>query len=258
VAQADRAGATWGIAGDLVKCVESLPPGGLWQARRNRIKDARFLDLVRQRLTVGDMAEGHFWPTDSGTPQGGLASPLLSHVVLHECAGWLEERWQANPPPLTAQPQHARSNREDARHKRHLVRWRAPLHGRMPRGRQTPAGRQAKIKQALTARQGLPSVTPRRLRSYGRYADDDVVVLGQPTTAEAQPLQTAMAQWLQAHLGLTQHPEKTRLTPWDDRCRFRGYDLRRQRTPNGTRWRRLSIPPEQERDVKAKVKRWCG
>ena len=67
-----------------------------------------------------------------------------------------------------------------------------------------------------------------------------------------------MAQWLEAHLGRTQHPEKTRLTHWDDRFRFLGYDLRGQRNPNRTRWLRLSIPPDKEREVKAKVKRLCG
>ena len=67
-----------------------------------------------------------------------------------------------------------------------------------------------------------------------------------------------MAQWLQEHLGLTQHPEKTRLTHWDDRFRSLGYDLCGQRNPNGTRWLRLSIPPEKERDVTAKVKRLGG
>jgi hypothetical protein len=67
-----------------------------------------------------------------------------------------------------------------------------------------------------------------------------------------------MAQWLQEHLGPTQHSEKTHLTHGNQRLRFLGYDLRGQRNPNGTRWLRLSIPPEKERDVMAKVKRWCG
>jgi group II intron reverse transcriptase/maturase len=258
VAQAYRAGATWVIEGDLVKCFDSILHGVILQALRKRVKDERFIALVRQMLTAGVMEEGHFLPTYSGTPQGGLASPILSNVVLHEFDGWLEEHWQANPPPLTAQQQHARVNREYARYKRNLVRWRAQLHGRMPMGRQTPEGLQAKIKQALAARKGIPSVAPRRMLSYCRYADDYVVVLCQHTKAEAQHLKTAMAQWLQEHLGLTQHPEKTRLTHWDDRFRFLGYDLCGQRNPNGTRWLRLSIPPEKERDVKAKVKRLCG
>jgi hypothetical protein len=67
-----------------------------------------------------------------------------------------------------------------------------------------------------------------------------------------------MADWLQRHLGLTQHPLKTRITRWDKRFRFLGYDLRGQRNPNGTRWLRLSIPPEKERELKRKIKRWCS
>jgi group II intron reverse transcriptase/maturase len=258
VAQAYRAGATWIIEGDLVKCFDSIPHGVILNALRKRIKDERFVDLVRKMLTAGVMEEGQFQPTYSGTPQGGLASPILSNVVLHEFDSWLEDHWQANPPRLTAQQQHTRANREYARHKRNLVRWRAQLHGRLPMGRQTPEGLQAKITHALAARKRIPSVTSRRLISYCRYADDYVVVLCQHTKVEAQHLKTALAQWLQEHLGLTQHPEKTRLTHWDDRFRFLGYDLRGQRNPNGTRWLRLSIPPEKERDVKAKVKRLCG
>jgi hypothetical protein len=83
-------------------------------------------------------------------------------------------------------------------------------------------------------------------------------VLCQHTKAEAQHLKAAMAQWREEHLGLTQHPEKTHLTHWDKRFRVLGDDLRGQRNPNGIRWLRLSIPPEKEREGKAKVKRLCG
>jgi RNA-directed DNA polymerase len=258
VAQAYRAGATWIIEGDLVKCFDSLPHGVILNCLRKRIKDERFIALVCQMLKAGVLEEGHVLPTYSGTPQGGLASPILSNIVLHELDSWLEDHWQANPPPLTAKQQQARTHPEYARHKRNLVRWRAQLHGRIPMGRQTPEGLRAKIQHALAARKRIPSVTSRRLISYCRYADDYVVVLCQHTKAEAQHLKTAMAQWLQEHLGLTQHSEKTRLTHWDDRFRFLGYDLRGQRNPNRTRWLRLSIPPEKEREVKAKVKRLCG
>ncbi len=67
-----------------------------------------------------------------------------------------------------------------------------------------------------------------------------------------------MAAWLQEHLGLTQHPEKTRITHWSERFRFLDYDLRGHRNPNGTCWLRLSIPPEAERAIKQRVKRLCG
>ena len=139
---------------------------------RKRIKDERFLSLGRQMLTAGVMEAGEWRPPYSGTPPGGLASPLLSNVVLHELDGWMEDHWQANPPPRTPTQQNSRANPEYARHKRNLVRWRAQLHGRIPLGRQTPEGLRAKIKHALEARKRLPSVLPRRMLSYCRLADD--------------------------------------------------------------------------------------
>jgi group II intron reverse transcriptase/maturase len=172
VAQAYRAGATWIIEGDLVSCFDSLPHGVILSCLRKRSKDERFLDLIRKMLQAGVMEEGTLLPTYSGTPPGGLASPILSNVVLHELDCWLEEYWPANPPPLTAAQQYARANPAYARHKRNRVRWRAQLHGRIPLGRQTPDGLRAKIKAALRARQQLPSVVPRRMISYCRFADD--------------------------------------------------------------------------------------
>ncbi len=132
--------------------------------------------------------------------------------MLHEFDCWLEDQLGANPPRLTAKQQAARANPEYARHKRNLVRWRAQLAGRIPMGRQTPEGLRAKIKQALAARKLIPSVLPRRLLSYCRYADDYVIVLCQYSKAEAIKLKEEMAVWLQSNLGLTQHPEKTHIT----------------------------------------------
>jgi group II intron reverse transcriptase/maturase len=258
VAQAYKAGATWIIEGDLVKCFDSIGHGVILNCLRKRIKDEQFIELVRQMLKAGIMEQGNLITTYSGTPQGSLASPILCNIVLHEFDCWLEDHWQANPPRLSPKEQAARANPEYARHKRNLVRWRAQLSGRIPMGRQTPDGLRAKIKQALHARKQIPSVLPRRLLSYCRYADDYVIVMCQYSKAEATKLKQEMANWLQSNLGLTQHPEKTHITHWDKRLRFLGYDLRGRRNPNGTRWLRLEIPPEKERELKVKVKHLCG
>ncbi len=139
-------------------------------------------------------------------------SPILGNIVLHEFDCWLEDQLGANPPRLTAKQQAARANPEYARHQRNLVRWRAQLAGRIPMGRQTPEGLRVKIKQALAARKLIPSVLPRRILSYCRYADDYVIVLCQHSKAEVVKLKEEMAVWLQSNLGLTQHPEKTHIT----------------------------------------------
>src|SRR5260221_9523985 len=100
-------------------------------------------------LKAGLMEEGGFLPTYSGTPQGGLASPILSNIVLHEFDCWLEDQWQANPPALTRKQQYARATPEYARHKRNLARWRAQLAGRVSMGLPTPGGVRFKIMPTL-------------------------------------------------------------------------------------------------------------
>jgi retron-type reverse transcriptase len=258
LAVAYHAGATWTIEGDLVKCFDSIPHRVILDCLRKRIKDERFLALIARMLRAGVFEDGRVDRTYSGTPQGGLASPILSNIVLHEFDCWMEDYWHANPAPETAQQRYARTNPEYQRHTNNLKRWRAQLAGRRPLGRQTPEVLRAQIQAAFTARKGVPSVFPRRHLAYCRYADDYAVVLCQYSKAEAQDLKRAMALWLEQHLGLTQHPDKTCITHWDTRFRFLGYDLRGQRNPNGSRWLQLRIPPEKERGLKGKLQRLCG
>jgi RNA-directed DNA polymerase len=75
VKQAYRAGTTWIIEGDITDCFGSFPHGVILNCLRKRIRDERFVDLIRRMLQAGVMEEGRFTPSYSGSPQGGIATP---------------------------------------------------------------------------------------------------------------------------------------------------------------------------------------
>ena len=62
---------------------------------RDRIKDKRVLALVKAFLKAGILSEdGVQWDTDTGTPQGGIASPLLANVALSVLDDHFAELWE--------------------------------------------------------------------------------------------------------------------------------------------------------------------
>lgn len=84
-------GRRWVVESDIANCFEAIPHDRLMSAIEERIVDRQVLKLLRSLLRAGVMEDGSVRRTDSGTPQGGVISPLLANVYLHR----LDRRWQA-------------------------------------------------------------------------------------------------------------------------------------------------------------------
>jgi Reverse transcriptase (RNA-dependent DNA polymerase)/Type II intron maturase len=177
-----------------------------------KIHDSRFLRLVRNMLQAGYLEDWVYHVTFSGTPQGGVASPVLSNIYLHKLDRFVE---------TVLIPQHNRGTRR-ARNPAYLE-----LAAALARARRR--GDRAQARKLRQRMRGIPSTDPhdlgyRRLR-YCRYADDTLLGFTGPK-AEAENIKQRLAQFLHEDLTLELSQDKTLIThARTGAARFLGYDI---------------------------------
>jgi RNA-directed DNA polymerase len=82
-------GRRWVVETDVANCFEAIPHEKLMQAVQERVCDQGVLKLLRAMLRAGVMQDGSVRRPVTGTPQGGVISPLLANVYLHR----LDRAW---------------------------------------------------------------------------------------------------------------------------------------------------------------------
>jgi RNA-directed DNA polymerase len=78
----------WIVEGDIRDCFGSMDHKILMKQLRRRISDSRLLSLIWQMLRAGVLEDLEYYSTDIGSPQGGLVSPLLANVYMHQLDEW--------------------------------------------------------------------------------------------------------------------------------------------------------------------------
>jgi len=79
-----RQGYRWVVDADIQQFFDTLDHQTLMAALRRRISDGEVLRLIYRWLKAGYLWEGQYHDTDQGSPQGGVLSPLLANVYLHD------------------------------------------------------------------------------------------------------------------------------------------------------------------------------
>jgi RNA-directed DNA polymerase len=85
----------WVLEGDITACFDEIDHAALMGRVRNRIGDKAVLNLVKAFLKAGILSEdGAERDTNTGTPQGGILSPLLANIALSVLDEHFAEAWQ--------------------------------------------------------------------------------------------------------------------------------------------------------------------
>jgi group II intron reverse transcriptase/maturase len=241
---------TWTIEGDLKSYFDTIDHGVLLSLLCKKIADERLLDLIHKFLKAGYLEDWHWHETWSGAPQGGVLSPLVSNVMLHEFDQYMEDTWGANQPTerghAAKNPAYNQVNLKVNRLSHRIAQ-------------ETNPAKRALMLQRLhdlqKERGRTASRKPAKRLTFIRYADDWVILLYEYSKDEAAAMKAMIAEWLRTTLKLTLSSEKTLITHWKERVKFLGFELRgiKSRDNGARRAPRLIIPHETEERVKHTV-----
>ncbi len=221
-------GLTWCIEGDIKGFFDNINHQVIIKMISKKIEDRRFLLLIHNALTCGVMEGWQFNKTYSGTPQGGIISPLLANIYLHDFDLFMEEQMgkfdngklRARSKETLAlkskiQTTKRKINRLDEKFGHKLWEERPALVELV----------QDLKKKSLT----VPSVDPmdenyRRMK-YVRYADDFVIGIA-GNKEHAMKIKELAGKFLEKELALELSEEKTFVTHLENPIPFLGYEFR--------------------------------
>lgn len=245
------------VEGDIVGCFDNIPHGKLLAAVRRRVADEKVVSLIGKFLKAGYMEDWVYHKTYSGTPQGGIISPLLCNIFLHELDAMMVKELGANR-TQTRQDQYARASKEYRRISNRLSVVRRKLKAADRGERQQLLAELAELEKV---QKRTPVYDPDRRHpsklGYVRYADDFVILVN-GSQEEAEAVKSQVADKL-GSMGLKLSEEKTKLTHWSQPVRFLGFEVQGRMRDKGVQIKAIfSIPADRCERIRQEIQQVCG
>ena len=214
-------GAKWFIEGDIKGFFDNIDHDVLVGILRERISDDRFIRLIRKFLKAGYVEDWTFHNTYSGTPQGGIVSPILANIYLDKLDKYVKEYIRHFDMGTKRRP--GKESNDLANERKRTVRKLKKVKDGTEK-----AALVARLKAIEQERAAFPNgdemdESYRRLK-YIRYADDFILgVIG--SKEEAQRIKEDIKSFLSASLALELSEEKTLITHTGKSAKFLGYEI---------------------------------
>ncbi len=248
---------SWIIEGDIEACFDNISHAKLLNRIGNRLADEKVLNLIRLFLKAGYMEDWRYHKTYSGTAQGGIISPLLANIFLHQLDEYIEKELDANRSQSQKQL-NSRRNPEYCVIERRITRLRRKLRETDREGHRLITG---ELRELERQRKRIPFLAKEKKHpckvKYVRYADDFVLLIV-GAKSEAEAIRNKVKERL-SEMGLSLNEGKTKITHWSRTVPFLGYNIKGKLKERGVGIRAgLMIPQERKQKVKDTVKQICG
>ena len=211
-------GTRWFIEGDIKSFFDHIDHQVLASLIGSKVKDARIIQLVNMMLKAGYLEDWKYHGTFSGTPQGGIISPLLANIYLHELDKFVQRKKLDFDKPKERKftPEYAAALGKIEYIRRCLKTEEDP----------------EKINELLDRKKNLRSQLLRlpaksqtdKCLKYIRYADDFIIGIN-GSKEECEALKLEIKEYLASNLRLELSDEKTLITHSSNYARFLGYDI---------------------------------
>lgn len=223
-------GVRWFIEGDIKGCFDNINHEVLVGIISKKIKDARLTKLIYKFLKAGYLEDFQYNNTYSGTPQGGIISPLLANIYLHELDKFVEKQSS-----MFNKPAESRLTAEYTQICNEMSYTRKRIAKATDENEK--AAQILKLKQLGAQLRKTPSKSQTDKKIvYVRYADDFLLGVN-GSKEDCQHIKDELSAFIRGTLKMELSEEKTLITHSNQYARFLGYDVRVMRNgvirPNG-------------------------
>ena len=214
-------GIRWFVEGDIKGCFDNIDHHRLIEIIGEKIKDARLIKLVWKFLKAGYLEDWKYHNTQSGTPQGGIISPLFANIYLHELDKFV----------IHLSEEFNKPNKEQyTREYKKIVARISYLNRKL---KTADGAKRVVILQEKRMLQKELRATPSKLQvdkkiKYIQYADDFLIGVN-GNKEDCENIKRQLTEFISDRLKMELSAEKTLITHSSQSARFLGYDIRVRR-----------------------------
>ncbi|MBL7544875.1 MAG: hypothetical protein JNL11_13745 [Bdellovibrionaceae bacterium] len=229
------AGTKWIVDMDISGFYDNINHNKMVEILRKKINDEKFIGLIVKFLKAGYLEDWKFNETYSGTPQGGICSPILANIFLHELDIFIAQRIKSfDQGKLRKQSKEYSKIQSRILHRQDKIHVAEKYGGMFPEFLNELKGvvREMDQQRRKLSFYDVKDDSYKRMK-YVRYADDFAISVS-GSKENALQMMTEVKEFLKTELLLNVSEEKSGIHHIQEGFNFLGYHIRGQRQQTRT------------------------